>query len=182
LSRNLVVRSLLPVAVLGAVLAGCSGTAGTPTPETTGTTAAPTEDTGSSTTSSAPAGDSLADFDTCEALEGVASELGLTRVEKARENSCEARYAERIGVRVIAYPELGVDDFVPGANTQISDLPLGSHKAKRATAPTTDSSCAIVIEITSSSRVDVVGSSPSTQEQACEAATKVATAIEPKLP
>lgn len=182
MTGNLVIRALLSVTVLGAVLAGCSDTAGTPSPETTGTTAAPTGDAGTSTTTSAPTGDSLANFDACEALRGVASELGLTRIEEAKAGGCEARHAERTAVRVIPFPELGVEDFVPGPNTQLSDFPMSGHKAKRATAPTTDSSCAIVIEITSSSRVDVAASSPSTQEQACEAATKVATAIEPNLP
>ncbi|WP_306743858.1 hypothetical protein [Saccharothrix yanglingensis] len=180
--RNLVVRSVLPVAVLGAVLAGCTSTPGTPTPETTGAATATTGGATSPTTSGAAAGDGLADFDVCAELEGVASALGLTEIERKGAQDCEARYAGRIGVRVKAQPELGVEEFVPGSDSKISDLPLGGHRAKLVTAPLTTSSCAVTIEVTPSSRVDVVSSSPATQEQACEAATKVATAVEPKLP
>ncbi|MFT7836201.1 DUF3558 family protein [Saccharothrix sp. BKS2] len=180
MTSKLVVRSALPIVLLGAVLAGCSGTPGTPSPETTGT--APTQDGPTSTTTSAPAGAALADFDACAELERIAPELGLTQVEEQGDRDCQARYDGRVGVRVKAWPELGTDEYVGGSASEISDVTVGGHRAKRITAPVTTSSCAITIEITPTSRVDVLSSSPATQEQACEAATKVATAIEPQLP
>ncbi|WP_206745048.1 DUF3558 domain-containing protein [Saccharothrix sp. CB00851] len=181
LTTNLVARSVLAVAVFGAVLAGCSNTPGSPVPETTGATTSAAGDAGSTTTS-APAGDSLADFDACGQLEGVASELGLTAITEDGVRQCKARYAGTVGVLVKAFPELSIEEYVPGANSQITDFPMESHKAKRVTAPASSSSCAVTIEITSSSRVDVVSSARASLDEACDAAAKVATAIEPRLP
>ncbi|QQQ76174.1 DUF3558 family protein [Saccharothrix sp. 6-C] len=180
LTRNPVVRSVLSAAVLGLVLAGCSDTPGTPTAATT-TTATATEDTDPTTTSAAAGGD-LADFDPCAELEAVASSLGVTEVEEDGVQECKGRYAGTISVRVKAFPELGVEDYVPGPNSKISGLPIGGHQAKRVTAPASSSSCAVTVAITSSSRVDFVASANASLDEACEAATKVATAVEPKLP
>ena len=60
--------------------------------------------------------------------------------------------------------------------------PIGSRKAKLVKAPSTKSSCLVAIEVTSTSRVDVGASANASLAEACDAATKVATAIEPKLP
>lgn len=181
MTRNLVVRSVVSIAVLGAVLTGCSGTSGTARPETTGAATTATEDT-APTTTSAPTAAGLADFDACGELEGVASQLGLTSIEEDGTQECKARYAGNVAVRVKAFPELGIEEYVPGPSSQVSDVPLGSHKAKRITAPSSSSSCAVTVEISSSSRVDFVASANASLDQACEAATKVATAVEPKLP
>ncbi|WP_447004706.1 hypothetical protein ACRAKI_34845 [Saccharothrix isguenensis] len=108
--------------------------------------------------------------------------LGLTEIKEDGVKECVARYGGKLVVRIKAFPELGIADYVPGPNSQISDLPLGGHKAKRVTAPASSSSCAVTIEITPSSRVDVIGSANASLDEACDAATKVATAIEPKLP
>jgi hypothetical protein len=71
-----------------------------------------------------------------------------------------------------------------GPSSKASDISIGSHKARKVGAPGggTTSSCAVTIEITSKSRLDVVASANASQDEACDAATKLATAVEPKLP
>lgn len=184
LTRNLVIRSILPIAVLGVVLAGCADkqggtpTAGSDTPATTGTSAKPT------TTSPSGTGADLESFDACAAVQAAAGQLPLTEIEPAGKQSCDAEWGTTVSVGVKAYPTLGVADFVPGSSSQVSDITIGSHKARKVTAPGggTNSSCAVTIEITAKSRVDIVATANASQEEACDAAQKLAEAIEPKLP
>ncbi|XVV03536.1 DUF3558 family protein [Actinosynnema sp. CA-248983] len=184
MTRNLVIRSILPVAVLGAVLAGCSDkeggtpTAGGATTTTAGTSAKPT------TTSSSGTGADLESFDACAAVQAAAGQLPLTEIEPGGKQSCDAEFGTTVSVGVKAYPTLSVADFVTGPSSQVSDITLGSHKARKITAPGggTSSSCAVTIEITSKSRVDVIATANASQDEACDAAEKLATAIEPKLP
>ncbi|CAL9668861.1 hypothetical protein SUDANB95_07344 [Actinosynnema sp. ALI-1.44] len=177
------IRSILPIAVLGVVLAGCSEkqggtpTAGSDTPTTTGTSAKPT------TTSSSGTGGDLASFDVCAAMQAAAGQFPLTEIEPdGKRQSCNAEWGTSATVGVTAYPTLGVADFVPGPSSQFSDITVGSHKARKVTAPGSASSCAVTIEITSKSRVDVVAIANASQDEACDAAQKLAEAIEPKLP
>ncbi|MFI9813024.1 DUF3558 family protein [Saccharothrix variisporea] len=175
------IRSLLPLAVLGVVLAGCSAKeGGTATP---GSTAATTTGTSAKpTTTSAGGGDGLASFDPCAAMKAAAGQVPLTDVENDGKQECKAQYGSTVSVRVKAFPSLGIADVVGGANSKFTEIPVGNHKGRRVTAPVSDSSCAVAIEITPKSRVDVVASANASQDEACDAATKVATAIEPKLP
>jgi hypothetical protein len=174
LTRNVVIRSILPIAVLGLALTACSGKeGGTPT---TAPTAKPT------TTTSSSGGDGLASFDPCAEMEAVAGQLPLTEVENDGKQECKADYGTTVSVRVKAFPALGIDEYVGAATSKITDIPVGTHKGRRITAPSSDSSCAVTIEITAKSRVDVAASANASQDEACDAATKLATAIEPKLP
>ncbi|MFE9744589.1 DUF3558 family protein [Saccharothrix saharensis] len=168
-------RVVLASALLGLVVTGCT-TQGTPTPGAGSTT---TEKAVETTTSTKPSGggDTLADFDACEALKSAAG-LQLTEVE-ADGQACDAEFSATTSVTVKAQPSLKIDEAV---GKELSDITVGSRKAKLVKAPSSESSCLVAIEVTATSRVDVGASANASQAEACEAATKVATAIEPKLP
>jgi len=186
LSRNLVVRSVLPVAVVGVVLAGCSSkTPGdaSAVDETTTTTTTTTTSERTTTTSASGGRDGLANFDPCAELNAVADRLSLSRIEKGGKQECDARWGETTTkVSVKALPELGVGEVVLSPGAQSSDLTVGSHRAKRAKGALSSTDCLVTVEITEKSRVDVIASSTSSVDEACDAATQVATAVEPKLP
>lgn len=176
--RGMSTRVIVALAVAGAVATGCSSEEpGDPTPADTGTTSAGRT---SETTKTQPStsGDSLADFDACEALNSVATQLNLTEVE-ADGQACDAEFSATTSVTVQARPELAIDEAV---GKEKSDITVGSRKAKLVKAPSSDSSCLVAVEVTATSRVDVGASANASQDEACDAATKVATAIEPKLP
>ncbi|MFE2753731.1 DUF3558 family protein [Actinosynnema sp. NPDC059335] len=174
--KKLSARVVLASAVLGMVVTGCT-TEGTPTPGTTGST--PTETAAATTTGTKPStgGDALADFDACEALRS-ASGLNLTEIE-ADGKACDAEFSATTSVTVKAQPSLKIDDAV---GKELSDITVGSRKAKLVKAPSSESSCLVAIEVTADSRVDVGASANASQAEACDAATAVANAIEPKLP
>lgn len=184
LTRNLVIRSILSIAVAGLALAGCTSTEGG-NPTAAGGATTTTKDSGKTTTATSPAGggDSLADFDPCAEMNAVAGQLSLGNIEKDGTQECAARWGQTTtAVRVKAFPELGIADYVPGASSTITDITIGKHKAKKVTAPSSSTSCAVTVEVTSKSRVDFVGAATSSQQEACDAAQKLAEAIEPKLP
>ncbi|WP_158847023.1 DUF3558 family protein [Saccharothrix deserti] len=165
--------------VFGAVATGCT-TGGTATPGTTGST--PTEQT-SDTTSTKPStgGGSLADFDTCGALNAVAPQLNLTEITPDDADKCDAEFSPTTSVALQIWPDKGLADVVTTTG-EVSSTTVGSRKATMLKGSTTDESCLIAVEVTATSRVDVVGSSNNSQADSCDAVTKVATAIEPKLP
>ncbi|MFI9813020.1 DUF3558 family protein [Saccharothrix variisporea] len=176
-------RSILTIAAAALLLAGCtSKEPGDPTARSTATTTAAS---GQSTTTSKPSsGDNLlADYDPCDELNAIASQVSLTEIEEDGRQECKARWGQTTTVvRVKAFPELGIGEIVGGANSKFTDLSIGSHKARKVTAPSSSTSCAVTVEVSAKSRVDVVASATSSQDEACDAAQKVATAIEPKLP
>ncbi|WP_367134409.1 DUF3558 family protein [Saccharothrix sp. HUAS TT1] len=175
--KGLSIRVVLALTVLGVVATGCT-TQGDPTPAPTGSTSA--EETSEATTTSKPSGggDSLADFDTCEALNSVAAQLNLTEVE-ADGKSCDAEFSATTSVTVKAQPSLKIADAV---GKEVSSIDVGPRKGALATEPASSSSCLVAIEVTATSRVDVVGSANASLDEACDAAKAVAEAIEPKLP
>jgi hypothetical protein len=179
LIKGLSARVVLSLAVLGAVATGCT-TGGTATPGPTGATT--TEQTSKATTSTKPpsGGDSLADFEPCAALESVASQLNLSEIEKIDEKECGAEYSATVSFGLTKQPELAIADATGKGKT--TDVPIGARKARVVEAPATKTSCLVTVEVGPAARVDVVASSDNSLEAACEAATKVATAIEPKLP
>ncbi|MBP2339625.1 hypothetical protein JOF41_005803 [Saccharothrix coeruleofusca] len=182
LPRSPLIRSVLPIVVLGLVLVGCSQEEpGAPQP-TRG--AAPESETAGRTTTATTSlgGGLLADFDPCVEMNAVAAQVGLTAIEEDGTQECKGRYAGTVSVRVKAFPELGIEDYVPGGSSEISEIALGAHKAKRVTKPASSTSCAVTVEVTTSSRVDVVASANASLDEACKAATDVAAAVEPKLP
>lgn len=177
--KGLSARVVLSLAVLGAVVTGCT-TEGNPTPGPTGS--ASTEQTSETTTSSKPSGggDSLADFDSCAVLESLATQLNLSRIEAVDEKECGADYGDTGAVGLTKQPELAIDDAV--GDGKISDISVGSRKAKLVEAPVTKNSCLVALEVGPTSRVDVATSSRTSLAEACDTATRIATAIELKLP
>ncbi|NUT54332.1 MAG: hypothetical protein HOV94_44645 [Saccharothrix sp.] len=177
--KRLSTRVVLAVAVLGAVAAGCGdgGTTGTATPGPTTTTTGKASG-GTTTTKPSAGGDALADFDSCEALNSVAAQLKLTEIEPDGE-ACDAEFSATTSVTVKGQPSLKIDEAV---GKELSDITVGSRRAKLVKAPSSASSCLVTVEVTESSRVDVGASANASLDEACDAATKVATAIEPELP
>ena len=171
-------RVVLSLAVLCAVATGCT-TGGTATPGPTGATT--TEQTSKTTASSKPSngGDLLADFDPCAVVNSVAAQLKLTEIEEEGGDTCIANYSSSVAFSLAAHPELGIEETVGG---QPSDIAVGARKAKLVKSPTTTASCLVAIEVTATSRVDVGTSARASLDEACAAATAIATAIEPKLP
>jgi hypothetical protein len=172
-------RVVLALTVLGAVVTGCT-TGGTATPGTT--TSTTTEQTSKGTTATKPSGsgNSLADFDSCEVLNSVAAQLNLTEIEKESRGACGAEISATVGVSIKAQPELAIADAV--GDGKKTDISIGSRKARLVEAPGTKTSCLVAVEVSPTSRVDVISSSDNSLQDACDAVTKVATAIEPKLP
>jgi hypothetical protein len=179
LIKGLSARVVLSFAVLGAVATGCT-TGGTATPGTTG--AKTTEQTSKTTTSTKPSGDSdlLADFDSCTVLQSLASQLNLSNIEAVDEKECGADYGDTGAVGLTKQPELAIADA--SGDGKKSDISIGSRKARLVEAPSTKNSCLVAVEVAPMSRVDVITSSRTNLAEACETATKVATAVEPKLP
>jgi hypothetical protein len=181
LIKGLSARAVLSLAVLGAVVTGCT-TGGTATPgPTTGSTS--TEQTSKATTSSSKpsgGGDSLADFDPCAVLESVKSQLNFSNLEKVDEKECGAEYSSTGYFGLTKQPELAIADAM--GDGKKTDIPIGSHKGRVIEAPASKNSCLVTVEVAPKSRVDIIAVSNTSGAEACEAATKVATAIEPKLP
>ncbi|MER5264430.1 hypothetical protein ABTZ99_20390 [Actinosynnema sp. NPDC002837] len=178
--KGLSTRVVLSLAVLGAVATGCT-TGGTATPGPTGATT--TEQTSKATTSSSKpsgGGDSLADFDPCAVLEPLMSQLNLSNLEKVDEKECSAEYPSLGLTSVTKQPELAIADAV--GDGKKTDISIGSRKARVVEAPASKNSCLVAVEVGPTSRVDVFAVSNTSGAEACEVATKVATAVEPKLP
>ncbi|MFD1151280.1 DUF3558 family protein [Saccharothrix hoggarensis] len=180
--KGLSARVVLTVVVLGAVVAGCSTKEPGDASAVTTTATSTTTEKASPTTSTKPSNgaDSLADFDECEVLNSIASQLNLTDVEEGIGDTCGASVSASASVTIKGHPDLGVDDVVPGG--QQSDITIGSRKAKMVKQSTTQTSCLIAVEATPTSRVDVAGSANASLDESCAAATAVAEAIASKLP
>lgn len=175
-------RVVLPLAVAGLVLAGCSdGTGGTPSPETT-TAATSNTSKASPTTTSGSSGGSLASFDSCKALEAVAAQFNLTEIEAESKGRCGAEYSGTVSVSVLPWPDQGIEEATGAGQQEVSDTNIGSRAAKLIRKGASDTLCAVAVEVSETSRVDFVASANASLDEACEAATKVATAIEPNLP
>ncbi|HWO67890.1 MAG TPA: DUF3558 family protein [Umezawaea sp.] len=182
LTRSSSTPYILSLVALCVGLTGCSTQQpGNPTAGTTTSTSATTSENPSPTTSTG-AGGSLAQFDSCAVLTGVAGPLGLTAIEEDGAQECKSRYATTVSVRVKAFPSLGLKDVTGGPNAEFSDVTVGAHKAKLVKKALSSSACAVALEVGPTSRVDVVASANASLDEACAAANAVATAIEPKLP
>ncbi|GGP56480.1 DUF3558 family protein [Saccharothrix coeruleofusca] len=180
LVRTTAARTTALLMLAGLALVSCSGEDGTPSPATTTTTAVTASTTRPTSTSST--GNALGSVDPCEAFDSNASRLGLTQVEEDDSDSCTATYSDSVTLGLDIHPDKGLADFVPQAATELSDTQVGSRKAKLAKKAFTSSSCAVVIEISATSRIDVFASADASLDEACEAVTKVVVAIEPNLP
>ena len=108
------------------------------------------------------------------------TQLNLSNLEKADEKECGAEFPSRGYLALRKQPELAIADAV--GDGKKSDIPIGSHKARVVEAPASKNSCLVTVEVAPTSRVDVTAVSNTSGADACEVATKVVTAIEPKLP
>ncbi|WP_189223948.1 hypothetical protein [Saccharothrix coeruleofusca] len=115
-------------------------------------------------------------------LESIASQFGLTKIEEDDSTSCDAVYSDSVSVRLDVYPDAGLVDYSPGPSSVISDTNVGSRKAKLVEKALTSSSCAVAVEVGVSSRVDIAASADTSLDEACDAAARVAVAVESKLP
>lgn len=108
-------------------------------------------------------------------------ELGLgdgTEEKVGRARSCQWQKSGSHATTVGIFDDLGLKDVVSKSETK--PLTMGKHKAVQATGGA--SSCAVAIEVTESSRVDVLSAANGDVEKACEFAKQAAKLVEPKLP
>ncbi|GGP56475.1 hypothetical protein GCM10010185_30770 [Saccharothrix coeruleofusca] len=173
-------RTVVPLVLLGVALVGCtSNEPGSPSAATAITT-----DAEDATTSTRPVsgGASLADFDPCAPFNEIASQFGLTEIAEDDSTSCNAELSKSVSVRLDVHPTLGLADYRLLPHAEASDADVGARKARLVKKTFSSSSCAMAMEVTSSSRIDVVASANASLDEACDAVTKLATAVEPNLP
>lgn len=180
LIRTTAARTAASLVLLGVALASCSsGEAGNPSPATTASV--DTEET-TKPTSTSSASNSLADVDPCEVLNSVAPQFGLTKIEEDDSDSCVADYSNSVSIGLDVHADRGLADYQPEPTSELSDTSVGGRKAKLVKKALTSTSCAMVVEVSATSRFDVFASANASLDEACRAATDVATAVEPKLP
>ncbi len=112
----------------------------------------------------------------------MAGQVPLTEIEKEGSTGCGARYGTTVSLGLKTFLDIGLKEVSGGSNAEFSDTTIGSRKAKLVKKAYSDSACAVAIEVSATSRVDVVASANISLDEACAAANAVATAIEPKLP
>ncbi|GAA3460833.1 hypothetical protein ACFFSW_33570 [Saccharothrix longispora] len=176
--KGLSSRAVLALAVVASVATGCSEKE--PGDATSTNTGATTAGQTSKTTTSAPStgGDALADFDACDTLNAVAGQVDLTEIEPDGD-ACDAVSSPTTSVSLKPQPDLKIDEAV---GKEVSGIRVGSRDAKLVKAPASDTSCLVAIEVTPTDRVDIAASDDASLDKACDAATRVANAIEPTLP
>jgi hypothetical protein len=175
---------LSPVAI---VVAACStGTSGSPSPSPT-TASAPT-----SRTSAAPAttASRLASIDPCSLLDpAIIAKNNMTKDQVGA--AAGARYCSwqdhatatdlgfLIGINI--YDAAGLDQLSTAGFT-VTNYSVGQHQG-RLSKDTVDTTCAVSIGVTSTSRVDVVGIDGANRgDVSCQLAKSVAPSVERKLP
>ena len=180
-------------AMVLAGVAGCSQeTPGRPVADTTGTST--TSGSGSSsaprTTSSGPGGGgSLATLDPCDLLSAESkTALGVTGAPKPEEfpssKLCQWRVNDNptvpdgFSLGVAVFPESGIDRV--NATGEKVPVTVGARRAVRSSR-SGGSVCAISLEVTATSRVDVQASG-SGDPALCTVAMEAAEVVEPGLP
>ncbi|GAA2684621.1 hypothetical protein GCM10010428_54860 [Actinosynnema pretiosum subsp. pretiosum] len=167
----------LPVLLCIAALSACTSTErGTASPAGTPTQASPTG------SPSASSGQGLNALDACELLKGISSTVPTQTPKELGQHECEAVVNRDHTIAVNIRPELGLADYNLGSQAEPSDTTIGSHEGKLVKKSLTDLDCTVVIGVGEKARVDVVGISDASLDEACSLATEVATAIEPELP
>ncbi|MBP2339316.1 hypothetical protein JOF41_005494 [Saccharothrix coeruleofusca] len=180
--KSIVARTAALLTFAGLVLASCgSGEHGNPSPAST-TTAVSAADAPESASTSPAGGASLVGFEPCSVFTSITAQFGLTGIKEDGSASCLAVYSDGVTARLDVRPSRGLDDFVPGANSEISETSVGSRQAKLVKKPVTSTSCAVAIEVSVTSRVDVFATSDTSLDESCKAATDIAAAVEPELP
>jgi Protein of unknown function (DUF3558) len=182
---------LVPVvAVLVLGLAGCSEeTPGDATADDTNPPTIPGGDTGTETPTGAPpdssggdTGPGTRDLQPCDLLtsdeqakfnlaSGVEDEIGPAR-------ACMWQASGEHTITVGVIDDLGLDDVQSTGATE--PMKVGTHDAVQYAGAL--GTCAIAIEVTDTSRVDVSGVANGDMTKACGVAKQAADLVEPKLP
>ncbi|MFI9818656.1 DUF3558 family protein [Saccharothrix variisporea] len=185
MNSRIVLTSLAAAAlvVMTACTASTSGDA-KPAPDTGGSTSS--KDTGSSTSSSTStkASGSLADTDPCSLLSRSEAErvVGPLKEEPKPEKIGSSRGCaftpDRASLSVGIRANVGLSALLPNGG-EIKDITVGQHQARQLLDAT--GSCGIYLGVTSSSRVEVVLNT-ATSNDPCTPALRIAELVEPKLP
>lgn len=189
---NSLKRMLLVVAALALTLTACSDkTTGEPSAASPGSEPASTTTTkknGTSPTSTSDTSSPLAAVKPCDLLDSAAmSTLGITKpgqedkIGKAR--GCQwrvdrASIADSYTFDIALFESLGIADVVGDGNPK--PLTVGSRKAVQ-TLRGQNQGCAISIEVTAKSRVDVQAAG-SDGQKLCAPVLEAAKLVEPELP
>jgi uncharacterized protein DUF3558 len=180
-----VTRSVVVIAALGLVAMGCTREeTGNPAPETSTPKSSTSTAVPSASSPSSGSGNVLSSFDPCKVLATVAGQFSLTEIAESTKGLCGAEYGVVAGVSVSikAWPDLGYKDAKGGPNAEFSETTIGSSKAEVVRKGSSSSSCLVAVEVTPTSRVDFMSSANASLDDACAAATALATAVEPTLP
>jgi hypothetical protein len=177
-------RRVAVLAALLVLLAGCAE-------KTQGNPSAGDEPTSQDTTTEPSTSESgtegVADLDPCTLLSSAdLAALALTEQEAktaGQAKVCQWRHEgatldETFTIGLAVFEGVGIADIV---GSDIQQLPnIGSHQA--ATYTGTTGGCGVSLGITDKSRVDSTATGGRDQQQGCQLATQLATAVEPKLP
>ncbi|GGP73149.1 DUF3558 domain-containing protein [Saccharothrix coeruleofusca] len=176
------------VAGLALLATACtSEEVGTPT---AGAGASTSNSSRTSNSGTAERGSALADVRPCDLLTGnEVTSLGLTNPGESDNiggtDSCQWSVSGNGGLIVGVRPEAGLDDISYDRDKAISAT-VGKYEAVKVEAPRgSRSSCEVLIPVSDSASVQVVGNLKSTSTDtaaACERTTKAAELIAPKLP
>ncbi|MCG8914196.1 DUF3558 domain-containing protein [Actinokineospora sp. PR83] len=147
--------------------------------------------TTSATPSQPPTSDNpLATLDPCDLFTPAAkTALGVTGSPQPDETRiaklCQWKVAKETGAEsytftVAAYPELGIDKVV--ATGEKKSLTMGTHRAVQSLGGPTGSVCAVALEVTATSRVDVLATGAGGGATLCPQVLDAAKLVEPELP
>lgn len=177
---NTLLKKIIAFTLLtGALVACTSNEAGQARPDAT-TSSSPQS---SPSTSQAGSTDQLLRLDTCETLENLAGQLPITAIKAFGEESCGGRYDGNVGFQFTKFPTMGLADYKTDPESEVSPTTIAGRTAQLTRKTVASSTgCAMSIEITESSRVDIVGSYYASLDETCAAVTALATAIAPNLP
>ncbi|WP_143760959.1 hypothetical protein [Actinosynnema mirum] len=106
----------------------------------------------------------------------------MTNVEKSSDGEdCKGDLPEVRSVMIQIYPDLGLAEHNPGSQGVVSDIDVNGRPGKLVEKALTKFDCAVVLELTKTSRVDIFTSASVTNDS-CAVAQQIAKAIEPDLP
>lgn len=177
---NTLLKKIIAFTLLSGALVACtSSEKGQARPDTTANsspqTSSPTSQTGNA--------DQLIQLDLCETLDNLSGQLPITAIKAFGEESCGGRYDGNVGFQFAKFPTMGLADYVTDPESKVSSTTIAGRTAqltRRTVASSTG--CAMSIEITESSRVDIVGSYYASLDETCAAVTAIAEAVAPSLP
>jgi hypothetical protein len=181
------------VALVGGVGACSDATNGSPvaggtTTDNEPTTGRTTPRTPTTTSKSGSGASPIKDTDPCSLLTAQGqSQLGVSDGQKSQVGSgrkCQWRMrgpSDTTFFSVIIYDNLGIKDLPPDLNPKA--LPdVGSHKAVQDTDSNNPGNCAVIMDVTESSRVSASVLIGTDTNKACDLAMQLAQLVEPELP